>query len=251
MIPERNIQTALITGAGQGIGRALALKLAARGYVVFVNDIIATRADEVVSTIRKEGGKAYARYADIARADMVQEMIKDIISEFGAIDVLINNARAEPPRPATLSQEEWWDCVFAVTLKGAYLAAMACFDTMKSQRYGRIINISSIQAYAGKAEDDWIAYSSAKSGMIGLTRSLAKRGLSSGITANIVAPDYIETEVMLSRWGKEKMAQYEATVPVGRAGTPEDVTKAVLFLIDSDFITGETIFVNGGRFVLT
>src|SRR5690606_21146066 len=113
MLPEKNIQTALVTGAGQGIGRAIALSLAAKEYVVFVNDINADRAVEVVAEIHRAGGKAYAKCADISKGDIVQAMITDIIAEFGAIDVLINNARTEPPRPDTFSHEEWWDCIFA------------------------------------------------------------------------------------------------------------------------------------------
>ncbi|NGM62469.1 SDR family oxidoreductase [Sphingobacterium sp. SGG-5] len=251
MLREKNRQIALITGAGQGIGRALALSLAAKGFVVFVNDVNADRANQVVDEILKAGGTAYVKCADVSNEGVVRTMINGIIAEFGPIDILINNARTEPPRPEKFSLGEWWDRIFAVNLKGAYLCSLACFDAMEQQGYGRIINISSIQAYAGKAEEDWIAYSSAKSGMLGLSRSFAKRGMTSGITTNIVAPDYIETEVMERRWGKEKMAQYANSVPVGRGGKPDDVVKAVLFLIDSDFITGETIFVNGGRFVLS
>src|SRR5690606_16899686 len=241
----------LITGAGQGVGRAMALALATRGMVVFVNDVKSERADAVVTEIVSRGGKAHAVYANVAEAKAVNKMVHDIVLEFDCIDILINNARAEPPRPDALSPEKWWDCVLDVNLKGAYLCSLACFDKMQERGFGRIINISSIQAYAGKAEDDWIAYSAAKSGLQGLTRSFAKKGMTAGITANIIAPDYIETEVMAMRWGKEKMAQYANSVPIVRAGTPEDVVKAVCFLIDSSFITGETIFVNGGRFVLS
>lgn len=244
-------RTVLITGAGQGVGRAMALEMAALQMVVFVNDIKCDRADAVVTEITSRGGMAHAVYANVGDPMEVNKMVHDIVDEFACIDILINNARAEPPRPDALSLGEWWDCVLDVNLKGAYLCSLACFDKMKEQGYGRIINLSSIQAYAGKAEDDWIAYSAAKSGLQGLTRSFAKKGMTAGITANIIAPDYIETEVMAMRWGKEKMNQYANSVPIGRAGTTEDVVKAVCFLIDSSFITGETIFVNGGRFVLS
>ena len=250
---EQNIKekTAIVTGAGQGIGRAIAIQLAKNGAIVFVNDIDNNKAEKVAAEIIMTGGKACAKCVDVSDSVKINNMISEIIKEYGHIDLLINNARAEPPRPKDTSIEDWWDRVFAVTLKGAYLCSVACFEFMQQGRYGRIINISSIQAYMGKPDDDWIAYSSAKSGMFGLTRSLAKRGMKNGITVNIVTPDYIETEVMEQRWGKEKMAQYAETVPIGRSGKPEDVVKAVLFLIDSDFITGETIFVNGGRFVLS
>lgn len=248
---KSNKSVALVTGAGQGVGRALAIHLAKQGMIVFVNDVNSERANSVVAEIEAMAGKAFVACADVSELKPVEVMIEDIFKQYGRIDILINNARAEPPRPAALSPDQWWDCVLNVNLKGAYLCSLACFDIMEKQRYGRIINMSSIQAYAGKAEDDWIAYSAAKSGMQGLTRSFARRGMTLGITANIIAPDYIETEVMEKRWGKEKMAEYANSVPIGRGGTPQDVVKAVMFLIDSDFITGETIFVNGGRFVLS
>lgn len=241
---------ALVTGAGQGIGRAMALCLAEKGLVLYVNDIDKNRADKVVSEITESGGVAFPAYTDVSDAAQVTHMVTEIIAAYGKIGILINNARAEPPRPQGMALDAWWDRVFAVNLKGAYLCSLACFDHMETEGYGRIVNISSIQAFAGKAEEDWIAYSSAKSGMQGLTRSFAKKGMGLGITANIIAPDYIETEVMERRWGKEKMAQYAASVPIGRAGKPQDITKAMSFLIDADFITGETIFVNGGRFIL-
>jgi NAD(P)-dependent dehydrogenase (short-subunit alcohol dehydrogenase family) len=113
-----------------------------------------------------------------------------------------------------------------------------------------VINISSVQAVLGKPDDDWIAYSCAKAGMMGLTRSLARRGMRLGITANAVAPDYIETEVMQARWGQEKLDQLAASVPIGRAGRPDEVADAVVYLAQAAFISGETIHVNGGRFVL-
>jgi NAD(P)-dependent dehydrogenase (short-subunit alcohol dehydrogenase family) len=149
-----------------------------------------------------------------------------------------------------MPHDEWWDRVLAVDLKGAYLCAMVAWEHMQRQQFGRVINISSVQGVLGKADDDWIAYSCAKAGMFGLTRSLALRGMRQGITANAVAPDYIETEVMQARWGQKKMDELAARVPIGRAGRPEEVADAVLFLAQSSFITGETIFVNGGRFVL-
>jgi NAD(P)-dependent dehydrogenase (short-subunit alcohol dehydrogenase family) len=248
----KNIENkkALVTGAGQGIGRAIAIRLALEGAIVFVNDVIREKAESVVSEIVSEGGCADVKCADVSNPSEVKRMILEITAKYGGIDILINSARVEPPRPATLPMEEWWDRVIAVALKGAYLCISSCFDFMRQAKYGRIINISSIQAYAGKADEEWIAYSSAKSGMHGLTRSYARLGMQDGVTANIVAPDLIVTEVMQRRWQHGEFEQLEKTVPMGRSGKPEDVVKAVMFLIDSDFITGETIFVNGGRFVI-
>ncbi len=243
-------KVALVTGAGQGIGRAIARALADGGACVAVNDIDRTRAERVVAEIVAGGGRAVAAAADVSQCDDVHAMVAGIVEPLGRLDILVNSARVEPPRPTTVSDEQWWDRILAVDLKGAYLCSMAVWDVMQRQRYGRVVNISSVQAVLGKGDDEWIAYSCAKAGMLGLTRSLAQRGMRQGITANAVAPDYIETEVMETRWGRSTVDSYAANVPLGRAGRPEDVADAVLFLVQADFITGETIFVNGGRFVL-
>lgn len=243
-------KVALVTGAGQGIGRAIAHALAAHGAGVAVNDVDRARADRVVAEILTAGGKAVAVVADVSCHREVDAMVAGILKQFGRLDILVNSARVEPPRPETLSDDAWWDRVLAVDLKGAYLCAKAAWEPMERQGYGRVINISSVQALLGKAEDDWIAYSCAKAGMLGLTRSLAQRGMRQGITANAVAPDYIETEVMVARWGRDRVDAMGAGVPLGRAGRPDDVADAVLYLIQASFITGETIHVNGGRFVL-
>lgn len=245
-----NEKVALVTGAGQGIGRATAQALAAGGARVAVNDVDPARADRVVSEIATSGGTAIAAVADVSRRHEVDAMVAGILESFGRLDILVNSARVEPPRPESVSGEDWWDRVLAVDLKGAYLCAMAAWEPMQRQQFGRIINISSVQAELGKGDDDWIAYSCAKAGMLGLTRSLAQRGMRQGITANAVAPDYIETEVMQDRWNPETLEAYRANVPIGRAGLPEDVSDAVLFLVEASFITGETVHVNGGRFVL-
>ena len=250
METELNGKITLVTGAGQGIGRAIALALAAHGATVAVNDVKRESADKVVAEIVASGGKSMAACADVSRRDEVERMVGDIVKQFGRLDILVNGARVEPPRPAGMSAEDWWDRVLDVDLKGAWLCSMAALEPMKRQQFGRIINISSIQASAGNADADWIAYSCAKAGMGGLTRSLAQAGLKLGITANAIAPDYIETEVMEARWGREKMREFAASVPIGRAGQPEEVAEAVLFLVKSGFSTGETIFITGGRFVI-
>ena len=242
---------ALVTGAGQGICRAIATALAAHGATVAVNDVKREKTDKVVAEIAAAGGKAVAACADVSRSDEVERMIGGIVKQFGRLDILVNGARVEPPRPAGMSPADWWDRVLDVDLKGAWLCSMAAIESMKRQKYGRIINVSSIQAYTGNAEEEWMAYSCAKAGMGGLTRSLAQVGLKLDITANSIAPDYIETEVMEARWGREKMLEYAAGVPMGRAGKPEEVAEAALFLVKSGFITGDTIFITGGRFVIS
>jgi len=243
-------RVALITGAGQGIGRAIAQALAADGAVTVVNDVDRARAERVVAEIIAAGSQAVAIVADVSRHEAVEAMVAAIVQRFERLDILVNCARVEPPRPNGMSDDEWWDRVLAVDLKGAYLCAMAAWGHMQRHQFGRVINISSVQGVLGKADDEWIAYSCAKAGMFGLTRSLAQRGMRQGITANAVAPDYIETEVMQARWGQKKLDAMATSVPIGRAGRPDDVADAVLFLTQASFITGETIFVNGGRFVL-
>ncbi|MCX7824498.1 MAG: SDR family oxidoreductase [Verrucomicrobiae bacterium] len=250
METEINGKIALVTGAGQGIGRAIALALAARGATVAVNDVKREKTDKVVAEIVAAGGGAFAACADVSRRDEVERMVGGIVGQFDRLDILVNGARVEPPRPAGMGPEDWWNRVLDVDLKGAWLCSMAALEPMKRRQFGRIINISSIQAYMGNADEEWIAYSCSKAGMGGLTRSLALAGLKLGITANAIAPDYIETEVMEARWGREKMRELAAGVPMGRAGRPEEVADAVLFLVKSGFITGETIFLTGGRFVI-
>jgi 3-oxoacyl-[acyl-carrier protein] reductase len=243
-------KVALVTGAGQGIGRAIANALATQGAAVAINDIDQERVDRVVDEILAAGGQAVAAMADVSCRGAVEATMNAISARFGRLDILVNNARVEPPRPEGLSCDQWWDRVLAVDLKGAYLCAMAAWPIMERQQFGRVVNISSVQALLGKADDDWIAYSCAKAGMLGLTRSLARRGMRQGITVNAVAPDYVETEIMLARWGQKRLDELAASVPLGHAGRPEDVADAVLYLAQASFITGETIHVNGGRFVL-
>jgi NAD(P)-dependent dehydrogenase (short-subunit alcohol dehydrogenase family) len=243
-------KVALVTGAGQGIGRAIARALAAQGAAVAVNDVDGGRAERVVAEIVAAGARAVEAVADVSRRDAVEALVGRIVERLGRLDILVNCARVEPPRPDAMPLDDWWDRVLAVDLKGAYLCAMAAWPIMQRQQFGRVINISSVQAVLGKPDDDWIAYSCAKAGMLGLTRSLARRGMRQGITANAVAPDYIETEVMQARWGQAKLDELAASVPMGRAGRPEEVADAVLFLVRAGFISGETIAVNGGRVVL-
>jgi 3-oxoacyl-[acyl-carrier protein] reductase len=224
--------------------------LAAQGAALAVNDVDRDRVARVVGEIVAAGGQAVAAVADVSSTDAVDAMVAAVVAKFGRLDILVNNARVEPPRPEALSRDQWWDRVLAVDLKGAYLCAMAAWPIMERQQFGRVVNISSVQALLGKADDDWIAYSCAKAGMLGLTRSLARRGMRQGITVNAVAPDYIETEAMLARWGQQKLDELAASVPVGRAGCPDDVADAVVYLVQAGFTSGETIHVNGGRFVL-
>lgn len=239
-------KVALITGAGQGIGRAIAKAWAAEGAVAAVNDISRDKVERVVAEITAAGGQAVAAVADVSQRLEVEAVVAQLIQSFGRIDLLVNGARVEPPRPATVSLEDWWDRTLDVALKGAYLCSMAVLPHMERQQFGRIVHLSSIQGFLGKGDDDWIAYSCAKAGMIGLTRSLAKRCMKQGVTVNTIALGYIETEMMEKRWSPERLRELAAVTPVGRSGRPEEVADTVLFLANAAFITGEIIFLTGG-----
>lgn len=243
-------KVALVTGAGQGIGREVAITLAECGIKVALNDINEEKARLAVSEISAASGCAITACCDVSNSKAVQAMVAHVLKEFGRLDILVNNARPTPPCPAGLSLEDWWDRVINVALKGAYLCSVAALEPMERQRYGRVINISSIHALAGHADPEWFAYSSAKAGMIGLTRSLAQRGLEYGITSNAILPGYIESETVVQRWTSEQIAAYRDSVPLRIVGRPSDIAEAVIFLANSRYITGELLFITGGRFVL-
>jgi 3-oxoacyl-[acyl-carrier protein] reductase len=246
MRTELEEKVALVTGAGQGIGRVIAKALAAEGAVVAINDISRAKVERVVAEIAAGGGQAVPAIADVSQRREVEAIAAKLIERFERIDILVNGARVEPPRPKTVSLEEWWDRTLNVALKGAYFCSMAVLPYMERQHFGRIVNLSSIQGFVGKGDDDWIAYSCAKAGMIGLTRSLAKRCARQGITVNAIAPGYIETEIMETRWSPKRLSELAASVPIGRAGRPEEIADAVLFLAKAAFMTGEILFITGG-----
>ncbi len=243
-------RVALVTGAGQGIGRAIAVALAGHGCLVAVNDLQQTKAEKVAAEIAQGGRPAAAFAFDVADDDQVQAALTAITDRHGRLDILVNCARPEPPRPPELSLSAWWDRVMAVALKGAYHCAMAALPGMLAREYGRIVNISSIHAFIGHDEPDWVAYSCAKAGLTALTRSVARMGLRRNVTCNGIAPGYVETEMMTARWNAEALQRYRASVPIGRSGRPEEIADGVLFLVENGLITGETIMMTGGSMVL-
>jgi len=237
-----NNHIALVTGGSRGIGKAIAVSLANAGLGIAVN--YRERAEEaasVVETIHRIGGRAIAVAADVSIATAVQSMISTIEEQLGPIDILINNAGISVMRGLDDITEEDFDRTIAVNLKSAFLCTQAVLPHMRARRWGRIINISSIGARIG-ARTTSVAYGAAKAGMEGLTRAYALRLAPEGVTVNAIAPGLIDTEM-----GKPLIeAGVAAQIPVGRVGTGDDIAQTVLLLVQDDFITGQTIAVNGG-----
>ena len=239
-------KTAVVTGASRGIGRAIAVKLAKLGANVVVNY---RKSEDAVQGVVKEiealGVKALAVQADISSYSDVENMIKKCIMEFGSIDILVNNAGITKDGLIMRMKEEDFDNVINVNLKGAFNCTRHVSSIMLKQRSGRIINISSVSGITGNAGQ--VNYSSAKAGIIGMTKSVAREFASRGVTCNAVAPGYIQTDMTDAVPEKAKEA-IMSTIPLKRLGTPEDVANIVAFLAseEASYITGQVINVDGG-----
>ena len=239
-------KTALVTGASRGIGRAIAIRLASEGAAVAINYAgNAKAAEEVKSIIEAAGGKAMLVQADVSNAGSVDAMIKEVVEAFGGIDILVNNAGITRDGLLMRMKEEDWDAVINTNLKGVFYCTKAVSKLMMKKRAGRIVNMASVVGLTGNAGQ--ANYAAAKAGVIGFSKTMAKELASRGITVNMVAPGYIDTDMtaVLSESVRETMV---SGIPLGRAGTPEDVANAVLFLVsdDASYITGQVINVDGG-----
>ena len=242
-------KTAIVTGASRGIGAAIAQQLGAQGYKVAV--CYCSRqalAKDVVQRIAAAGGTAQAFGVDVASAQSVQALFADVQAHFGGVDVLINNAGIAQQKLFTDITEAEWDAMFDTHVKGAYLCCKAALPYMISQKWGRIVNISSMWGQVGASCE--VHYSAAKAALIGLTKALAQEEGPSGITVNCVAPGVIETD-MLAAFSAEDKAALAGQTPLCRLGTPHEIAQAVAFLASdaAAFITGQVLGVNGG-FVL-
>ncbi len=239
--PDLSTRVGLVTGGSRGIGRAIALALADAGAAVAVNyRERADAASAVVDAIRAAGGRAVAVAADVSLRAPVIDMITQIESALGAVDVLVNNAGiAIPGGPGELREEDF-DRTIAVNLKSAFLCIEAVLPGMRARRWGRIVNISSVAARGGGAIG--VHYNASKAGLEGLTRGYASRLAREGITVNAVAPGPTETDMA----GALNRTEILARLPVGRFGAPEEIADAVLMVVGNGFMTGQTIPVNGG-----
>lgn len=239
------MKSALITGSSRGIGKAIALKLAEKGYSVIINyDIDETAAEHTAKEIRDTGGEVMQVKADVSWKEDAENLVEQVIERWGRIDVLVNNAGILPsPRKIEEISDEEWDRVMAINLKGTFYCTRASVPYMKKEKSGNIVNISSV---AGKEGGTVGAhYAASKAGIIGFTRSLARELAPYNIRVNAVAPGPVDTE-FLSDNIKTKLSRLSL---LGRIARPEEVAHAVIFLVENEHITGETINVNGGRYM--
>lgn len=239
-------KVALVTGASRGIGKAIALMLAENGADIAVNFAGSTAAAEAVAAeIEKMGRKAILVQGDVSKADVCAEIVDKVVSELGHIDILVNNAGITRDTLLLRMKEEDWDAVLNTNLKGVFNCTKAAVKYMAKQRSGSIVNISSVVALMGNAGQ--ANYAAAKAGILGFTRSVAKEMAARGIRVNAVTPGFIKTD-MTSVLSEKVVATMEASIPLARLGEPEDIAKAVLFLVSDNaaYITGQTLHVDGG-----
>jgi 3-oxoacyl-[acyl-carrier protein] reductase len=241
-------KTALVTGASQGIGRACAIELAKTGARIVLAARNEAKLAEVAAEITAAGGIAHAVALDVASEDSIKTTAKAILAQFGAVEILVNNAGVTRDGLMMRMKRADWDDVLNTNLTGAFLLTQAFVSSMLKARWGRIINISSVVARSGQAGQ--ANYAASKAGLIGLTRSLARELASRGITANAVAPGYIETAMTAALDEKQREAML-SQIPLARPGTDADIAFAVAFLASQEagYITGHVLDVNGGMYM--
>lgn len=236
-------KTAFVTGGSRGIGRVIALTLAAQGADVAVTDL--DPADEVRSQIREMGRKSESYATNVANADDVERMAEEVFKAFGRIDILVNNAGITRDRTFKKMTHDLWDEVIAVNLTGVYNAAKVFIDPMAEEGWGRVVNISSIVGEVGNFGQ--ANYAAAKAGVIGLTKTLAREYARKGVTVNAIAPGFINTR-MMQGIPEKAMEAVVGMTPVGRLGEPSEIAAGVAFLASpaASYITGHVLDINGG-----
>ena len=243
-------RVALITGSGQGIGKAIALTFASEGAKIAVNDISFNEAKalETVEELRKLGVEAELFLADVSKEDQVNSMVEKVLERFGRVDILVNNAGINRDGLVHKGNLANWEAVMAVNLSGPFICTKAVLPSMRSQGYGRIVNLSSLTARIGIFGTGY--YATSKSGLIGLTKVTAVENATKGITCNALAPGYINTD-MMNKYPAEQLKALIDSIPVGRFAEPKEVADAALFLASdsSSYITGAVLDINGGSFI--
>jgi len=238
-------RVAIVTGSGQGIGREIAMTLAEHGASVVISDINTTSANEVAAEIVARNGESIAITADVTVQEEVASLVDQTVSSFGQIDILVNNAGITRDTLLMRMSSTDWDQVLAINLKGAFLCTQAVVRHMLKQRWGRIINIASVVGLIGNAGQ--ANYAAAKAGLIGLTKTTAREVAARGVTANAIAPGFIDTG-MTRKLSDNAKQEFLRQIPLGYAGLPKDVANAVAFLASEEahYITGHVLNVDGG-----
>lgn len=239
-------KVALVTGASRGIGRAIALKLASEGAKVAINYAGSTeKAEAVKAEIEAAAGEALLCQADVSSGEAVAAMVEAVVGRFGRIDILVNNAGITRDGLLARMKDEDFHAVLKTNLGGVYVCTKAVTKLMMKQRSGRIVNMASVVGLMGNAGQS--NYAAAKAGVIGFSKSMAKELASRGITVNMVAPGFIDTDMTAAMTEKAREATLTG-IPLGRAGQPEDVANAVCFLVsdNASYITGQVVNVDGG-----
>lgn len=242
-------KTAVVTGGSRGIGRTIAVQLASRGAFVYVNYVSRPEAaEETIELMRQAGGAGAIVQCDVADFAATQETFKELVNQAGSLEILVNNAGITRDGLLARMKESDWDQVLDTNLKGAFNCAKAVVKTMMKNRWGRIVNISSVVGFSGNAGQ--ANYAAAKAGMVGLTKALAREFASRAITVNCVAPGYIVTE-MTETLAESVQQKLIGEIPLGTLGTAADVAAAVAYFVSDGaaYVTGQTIHVNGGMYM--
>lgn len=243
--PDRP-RVALVTGSSRGLGRAIAIELGRRGHTVAVHYVRSEGpAEDVARHIRDAGGTARVFGGDVSDPEVCAELVKRVTEELGSLDVLVNNAGITRDTLALRMKSDDWDAVIATNLSGAFHLAKGALRGMLRQQWGRIVNVSSVVGLMGNVGQ--ANYVSAKAGLIGLTKALAREYAAKGVTVNAVAPGFIASD-MTSELPEERKRDYLAQIPVGRFGEPEEIAHGVAFLASPEaaYINGQTLTIDGG-----
>ncbi len=244
-------RAAVVTGAGRGMGRAIAVRLGAEGASVAVVDIDGSAARSTARSIRDVGGRAQAFAIDVGAAAAVDRLASRTLDRFGGVDILVNNAGILRSTPAADIAPAEWDLVLRVDLAGAFLCAKAFYPALRASGHGRIVNMASM---AGRATSTLggAHYTAAKAGLLGLSRHLAREWAADGITVNAVSPGIVDTPMARGAADAERMARVAASIPFGRLAEPEEVAALVCFLASDEaaYITGANVDIHGGELII-
>jgi 3-oxoacyl-[acyl-carrier protein] reductase len=242
---------AIVTGSGRGIGRGIASVLAREGASVAVVDLNEKDGRETVSQIEKTGGQAFFVKTDVTKQSEVEGMVRSTVQRFGRVDILCQNVGIYPSALMRDMTEADWDKVLTVNLKSGFFVVKACLPYMEKQKYGRIVMTSSITG-PRTAINGLAHYAASKAGINGFIKAVALEYAKSGVTINGIEPGTVLTEGLVAQLGEEFVKNAEKSIPMGRLATPEDIGRTALFLAsdDSEYITGQTIIVDGGQIII-